>query len=285
MNSLLRMPEDERRRFLIDAVPHNHWLGMEVAVCAEGRISLALPAAAQICHAGAGVHEGALVALMDAACGSLPMTVLEDRRRTATLDLRLDFLRPASAGAAILCDAELVAMSSDIAVLRGVAHDGDPRNPVAIGLGSFAIFRRAAQPDPEYLATEAHGRAIAATVLDSYLESMAVSVSGERSAQQMRLPYGPHLVGNPQTQALHGGALGALLYLAAQAEIERTGVPHARLFSLSVEYLSTAPGRDAYASATVISRSRRFANLRASVFQDSPAQPCTVATAQFLLGE
>lgn len=283
MSALLRMPEDERRRFLIDAVPHNHWLGMQVAACTAGHVSLALPPATHVCHVGAGAHEGALVALMDAACGSLPMTVLEDRCRTATLDLRLDFLRPAPAGVTIRCDAELAAMSSDIALVRGVAHGGDARTPIAVGLGSFAIFRRAAQPDPEYLATEAHRRAIGATMLESYAQSMAVSGSSDGGAQRMRLPYGPHLVGNPQTQAVHGGALGALLYLAAQAEIERAGVPRARLFSLSVEYLGTAPGRDAYASATVVSRSRRFANLRASVFQHSAAQPCTVATAQFLL--
>lgn len=284
MSALLQMAAAEQRRFLIDAIPYNHWLGMEVLECRAGLIGMRMAATAHVRHPGpeGGIHEGAITALVDAACGSVALTQLQDVRRTATLDLRVDFLRPARAGLAVRCDAVPVQISEDLTLLRAIVHDGSEQDLVAVALGTFAIFRRPSVPDPAPIIDDVHRDAM---LTGSYEQAMGVRDASDAQALRLCLPFAPHLVGNPQTRALHGGAIGALMQLAARAQLRRLEDPpnHARLFNLSVEYLAGTQGRETFATATLVSRSRRFANLRVCVYQDRPDHPNAVGTAQFLL--
>jgi len=104
-------------------------------------------------------------------------------------------------------------------------------------------------------------------------------------ALRSRMPYRPEVIGNPRVPALHGGALAALMEIAAQAELIRaTGASRVpRIFSITAEYLRSAALEDTIGSATVITRSRRFANLRVELRQASSERPVAAATVQFLL--
>jgi uncharacterized protein (TIGR00369 family) len=55
----------------------------------------------------------------------------------ATLDLRVDYLRPARPGSAIIGRGECYALTRSIGFVRGIAHDGDPDKPVAHVAGTF----------------------------------------------------------------------------------------------------------------------------------------------------
>ncbi|MFX5578868.1 PaaI family thioesterase, partial [Acinetobacter baumannii] len=58
-------------------------------------------------------------------------------RPHATLDLRIDYLRPASRGATVIGRGECYRLTRQIAFVRGQAHDGDPDDPIAHVAGTF----------------------------------------------------------------------------------------------------------------------------------------------------
>lgn len=81
--------------------------------------------------------SGPIVALMDMAAG---MSIFAARKVYAphvTLDLRVDYPRPAMPGADVIGRAECYKMTKSVAFVRGIAHDGDPENPVAHVAGTF----------------------------------------------------------------------------------------------------------------------------------------------------
>jgi acyl-coenzyme A thioesterase PaaI-like protein len=55
----------------------------------------------------------------------------------ATLDLRVDYLRPASPGKTVIGRGECYRLTRSIAFVRGQAHDGDPDDPLAHVAGTF----------------------------------------------------------------------------------------------------------------------------------------------------
>lgn len=58
-------------------------------------------------------------------------------RPQATLDMRVDYLRPAEPGKTVIGRGECYKLTKSIAFVRGEAHDGDPAHPVAHVAGTF----------------------------------------------------------------------------------------------------------------------------------------------------
>ncbi len=118
-----------------------------------------------------------------------------------------------------------------------------------------------------------------------YLRKMGFEFSVDGEQLRVRLPYAEEIVGNPKVPALHGGAIGSLLQTAASVQLmlATRSLRLPRLFSCTIEYLRSARLIDVQASAIVITRSRRFANVRATAWQDRADQPIAVATLQFVL--
>ncbi|WP_295682738.1 PaaI family thioesterase [uncultured Nevskia sp.] len=148
MNPVFSMTAAEQQHFFMTRVPHNEALGMRVTHCSPGKLSVDMPYSAELVGnpATGEMHEGTLTALLDATSGSVVLTQLDDLRRTATLDLRLDFLRRAKAGADIHCDAWCLTITDHVATVRAIAHDGDSADPVAVATGSFAVFPPSVKP-------------------------------------------------------------------------------------------------------------------------------------------
>lgn len=55
----------------------------------------------------------------------------------ATLDLRVDYLRPATSGRTVIGRGECYRLTRAVSFVRGSAHDGDPGDPVAHVAGTF----------------------------------------------------------------------------------------------------------------------------------------------------
>ena len=83
------------------------------------------------------VASGPIVSLMDMATGLAIWIRLGKFRHQATLDLRVDYLRPARPGRAIVGRGTCYGVTRSVAFVRGVAHDGDPKDPVANVTGTF----------------------------------------------------------------------------------------------------------------------------------------------------
>lgn len=134
--------DDKVKRFIDSfmlAIPHLKALGITYHGHGRGWSELALPYAEHlVAYPDAGViASGAIFTLMDSAGGFSVMTGAERMQPVATLDLRLDYLRPATPGQTIIGRSEVQKMTRSIVFVRGVAHDGDPARPVAHMTGSF----------------------------------------------------------------------------------------------------------------------------------------------------
>jgi acyl-coenzyme A thioesterase PaaI-like protein len=57
----------------------------------------------------------------------------------ATLDLRIDYVRPATTGEAVIAEAECYRITSNVAFTRAFAHHGDPSDPIAAASGTFML--------------------------------------------------------------------------------------------------------------------------------------------------
>ena len=81
--------------------------------------------------------SGPIIALMDIAT-SLAVWVKRGRFVPhVTLDLRIDYLRGARPGHEVIGRGECYALKRTISFVRGIAHDGDPDDPVAHVSGTF----------------------------------------------------------------------------------------------------------------------------------------------------
>jgi acyl-coenzyme A thioesterase PaaI-like protein len=97
-----------------------------------------------------GLAGGVIFALLDQTCGMAIgialRTGFEAEGRTlamggmATLDFRLDHIRPPRPGLAVTAEAECVGLNGDVAVVRGWAYDDDPADPVAVAQAAFMIM-------------------------------------------------------------------------------------------------------------------------------------------------
>ncbi len=77
------------------------------------------------------IASGPIVSLMDMALSMAIWVKLGRFRTQATLDMRVDYLRPAEPGRRIVGRGECYKTTHSIGFVRGLAHDGDPADPVA----------------------------------------------------------------------------------------------------------------------------------------------------------
>ena len=142
MNAILEMAPEKFERIFIHSVPHYRALNIALKERSLGRITYAMPyAQALVGNIETGeIHEFAIVTLIDATCTTAIQTRLDKSHRTATLDLRTDFMRRSQIGHAIICEAECLRQDSNTATIRAIAHEGDPADPLVIATGAFAII-------------------------------------------------------------------------------------------------------------------------------------------------
>ena len=100
-----------------------------------------------------------------------------------------------------------------------------------------------------------------------------------------RLPFAPHLIGNPMIPALHGGVIGAFMEITAMAQLAHaeTFVKIPKPINVSVQYLRSGRAVDTFARAVVNRVGRTVANVEAIAWQDEPDHPIATLQMHFLL--
>ena len=83
------------------------------------------------------VASGPIISLMDMATSLAVWLRADAFVAHATLDLRVDYLRPATPHRTVIGRGECYRLTRSIAFVRGQAHDGDPDDPIAHVAGTF----------------------------------------------------------------------------------------------------------------------------------------------------
>ncbi|MBN2907104.1 MAG: PaaI family thioesterase [Rhodobacteraceae bacterium] len=127
----------------IQAIPHSRALNMRVEQIGDGVAEISMPYdEALIGDPQTGViHGGAVSALMDTCGGAAVMSHPDAPAGTATISLRIDYMRAATPGQRITARAECYHITRSVAFVRARASDADADNPVATASGSFTVER------------------------------------------------------------------------------------------------------------------------------------------------
>lgn len=89
--------------------------------------------------------SGPIISLLDMASGMSIWTATKSFTPIATLDLRVDYQRAARERSAVIGRVECYRRTRSAAFVRGIAHDGDPDDPVATMAGVFMTIAKDAR--------------------------------------------------------------------------------------------------------------------------------------------
>jgi len=116
-------------------------IGAEVVFREGGKAKMRLPYGPHLIgNPDTGVvHGGVITGLLDHCCGMAVGMALREMRPYATLDLRIDYMKAAEPHQDIIVEAEILKVAREIVFARGIAHQGETANPIAIATGTFMM--------------------------------------------------------------------------------------------------------------------------------------------------
>lgn len=120
-------------------IPHGRQLGLRIVAVEANALTAELPYHASIVgHPQAGfVHGGAVTVLIDQISGAVASLAVAPPELVATLDLRLDWLRPATPGLPIRARAECVSVKRQVIFVRCTAYHAGQEQPIAYANATF----------------------------------------------------------------------------------------------------------------------------------------------------
>ena len=120
-------------------IGHGGALGIDYHSHGAEWVELALPYDEKLIGVSATgvIASGPIISLMDMATSVAVWVKLNRFRHQATLDMRVDYLRPATPGKTIVGRGECYAVTRSVGFVRGLAHDGDPEDPIAHVAATF----------------------------------------------------------------------------------------------------------------------------------------------------
>ncbi len=119
-------------------------LGGEIVGASKGFGRMRLPYAAHLVgdpDTGV-VHGGVITAMLDQTCGMAVGSMLKEFIPFATLDLRIDYMKPAEPHRDIFIEAECLKVTHEVAFTRGIAYQASRESPIALSTGTFMLIRQ-----------------------------------------------------------------------------------------------------------------------------------------------
>lgn len=127
----------------IRAMPQMAALDISVMELSAGHAVMHLPFSPRlVAYKDTGVMAGgAIFTLLDSVLGMAVFTALDILLPVATLDLRVDYLKPAVTGCEVLASARCTRVTQTIAFVSGVAYLESEDDPLAKASATFIINR------------------------------------------------------------------------------------------------------------------------------------------------
>ena len=123
---------------IVDAAPNEAWLNIPYQDHFVGDVETGI------------IHGGVITTLLDNSCGMAVQLALPERVSIATLDLRIDYMKPATPGLALTGHAHCYKITRNIAFVRGTAYHTDKDDPIAACVGTFMIAANRTAPPSDY---------------------------------------------------------------------------------------------------------------------------------------
>ena len=123
------------------AIPHNLDIGIVLIDAQDGKALAKLPYDERLVgdpETGV-IHGGVVTTLIDTVCGLAAMTALNKLQPIVTLDLRIDYLKPAAPKEELLARAKVYKVTRQVVFVRAVAFQSDEDDPVANAVGTFML--------------------------------------------------------------------------------------------------------------------------------------------------
>lgn len=129
------------RDVLVSQVPFARAIGMEIVDAREGEAWMRVPYDEKLIgNPDTGViHGGVITSALDNVAGVAVQLALPDRMAIATLDLRIDYMKPATPRLDLTAHAHCYKLTRNIAFIRGTAYHSDIDDPIATCVGAFML--------------------------------------------------------------------------------------------------------------------------------------------------
>ena len=216
-----------------DTIPHSKALGIKIVDARRGFASMRLEWREELVgNPETGVLAGGpLTALLDGCCGMSVATLLKEPKPFATLDLRIDYVKPATPGQAGDCRGGVL---PDHALGRLHPRLRPPRrakDPIAAAAGTFMLGTKGEVTRPQSIGgwdqpserellerlaeVRKSGKVAQLAEAIPYARWMRIAPENGTGELLTRMRYHDDLIGNTFLPAIHGGTLGAMLEMAA----------------------------------------------------------------------
>src|SRR5512133_3656060 len=161
------------------------------------------------------LHGGVVTAMLDESCGMAVQLALDGTRSIATLDLRIDYQKPATPGLDIKAHSFCYRVTRSIAFVRSTAYQESEEDPVATATACFMIGANRTnmladrRMDLRSIPTlEAPDDPDGPFASSPFARALGIRVNDDGT---LTMPFSPQIIGNPILPAIHGGMTGAFL--------------------------------------------------------------------------
>jgi uncharacterized protein (TIGR00369 family) len=236
------------------------------------------------------LHGGVVTAMLDESCGMAVQLALDGTRAIATLDLRIDYQKPATPGLEIKAHSICYRVTRSIAFVRSTAFQDSEGDPVATATACFMIGanrtnmmsdKRTNDGVPPMLeAPEDDPTSVFAN--SAFARFLGIRVGND---DVLVMPFSPQIIGNPILPAIHGGMTGAFLETTAIFGVTRelgvSAMP--KPIGLTINYLRSGRALDSHAKVSIVKQGRRVVAFEAQAWQDDATKPIASAFGHFML--
>jgi len=235
------------------------------------------------------LHGGVVTAMLDESCGMAVQLALDGTRAIATLDLRIDYQKPATPGLSIRAHSFCYRVTRSIAFVRSTAYQESEDDPVATATACFMVGANRTNmlsdrpmhdgPPPTLEAPEDKASPF---VNSPFARCLGIRIGDDDT---LVMPFSPKIIGNPVLPAIHGGMTGAFLETTAIVGVTRELGVHAtpKPIGLTINYLRSGRALDSFAKVSIVKQGRRVVAFEAQAWQDDPAKPIASAFGHFML--